>query len=108
MRFISEYVQFPGRCMFSNSSDTSRGVLDTGLDIDVDGHVYMSGSLVEEAAGLLGWVHPEKMLELVNERDDLKRQVDELTLSIEAFDVLDKAVATVAHRIEAAKQVAAD
>lgn len=107
MQLISEYVQFPGRCMFSQSSDTSRGVLDTGLDIDVDGHVYMSGALLQEAAGLLGWMAPEKALELVEERDDLKRQVDELTLSIEAFDVLDKAVSTVAHRIEAAKQIAA-
>lgn len=83
MKLVGEYALFPGHCFFTGSSDTSHGVLDTEHDIDYDGHVYMSGKLLEEAAGLLGWVPPDRHAEVKLERDELAARVAELETRLE-------------------------
>ena len=107
MRRLNEYAQFPGRCFFTQSSDTSHGVLDTGHHVDFGGAVYMSGKLVEEAAGLWGWVSPDEYARLEAERDELILQNEVLSQLLSASDNFADALGTLADRLEAAKATVA-
>jgi len=99
MKFIGEYAQFPGKCFFSGSSDTSHGVLDTGHHVDMEGAVYMSGALVEEAAALIGWVSPDRHAEVVTERDELRAHLDALWEISSLADGLDKTATDIKERL---------
>lgn len=99
MRWVQQAAIRPHRCAvlpFVGNSNTSRGFIDTGSELDGwDNHVYISVDAVEEMARLLGWVPPHVLKAMEAKADstqadltDAISEIKELELELDAVQTL--------------------
>jgi hypothetical protein len=90
MRYVESCAFAPGDAIGGGGS---RDVIDTGFDDPAGGRIYIARHHAEEMATLSGFVRPQALAAVEEERDALRAEVDRLTLIAEEADALRQAIA---------------
>lgn len=84
MRWVDQAALHPHRCAvlpYVGNSSTTRGFLDTGVDVDLD-RIYLSGEFFEHVIPLMGFVPEGRVKGLERKVDDLNAKVAELEAEV--------------------------